>query len=181
MSDLKFENFTIPSERFAPGLWRVTRCFEAGEIVSIDLGWLDEGAGGKYRAVGDFTHESEAIHVIGLLESLSAPGDIGATLTEAGFAEYQASGFSYGEDRHVRPIREFVDALIEFDMDDTRLWLGLSDGVFRREDIGGLRFRTKGTRLEALGRPENVATTVLCSLLKARIDAGDATRPLVAA
>lgn len=181
MSDLKFEDFTVPSERFAPGLWRVTRCIENGKIVNVDLGWLDSGAGGTYRSVGDFKHESEAVHAIGLLESLTTPGDIGATLSKAGFDEYQSSGFSYGEDRHLRLIREFVDALIEFDIGGTRLWLGLSEGVYEVDDIATMVMRVKGTQLASLGDPEAVSTAVLCNLLKARIEAGDATRPLAAA
>lgn len=181
MDDLKFEKEAVSSDRFRPGVWLVTRCIENDRVVSVDLGWKDAGADGNYRQIGDFKHESEALFSIRALEALSAVPDIKTTMSEAGFVKRRATGLSYGQEPYVHEIQEGrLSALLDFDINGTRLYLVRSGGAYATVEIATLHLRTGGTSLSALGRPEAIAATVLCALLKARIEAGDATRSIPA-
>lgn len=178
MGDLKFEKTEIPSERFEPGRWLITSCLEDGRLVSIELGWAGSGGAGEYRLIGDFKHRPEVLFVIRMLEEMSPVSDVSAALSEAGFVKYQPRGLWHGGTTYVRWIREELSALLDFDVNGTRLHLGLSSGVYQAIEIATLPLATRLTALSILGRPEALATTVLGALLSARIAAGDAARPL---
>ena len=178
MGDLKFEKTEIPSERFKPGRWLVTRCLEDGQLVSVDLGWSVSGEAGDYRQIGDFKHQSEVLFVIRMLEEMPPASDVSAALSEAGLIKYQPRGLWHGGTTYFCQIREELSALLDFDVNGIRLHLGLSSGVYQSIEIGTLQLSIRRTSLSVLGRPEAIAAIVFGALLKARIATGDVTRPL---
>lgn len=178
MGDLKFEKTEVPSERFKPGKWLVTRYVEDGRLLSIDLGWSGSGEAGDYRQIGDFKHQSEVLFVVRMLEKMPPVSDLSTALSEAGLIKYQPRGLWHGGTTYFCQIREELSALLDFDVNGTRLHLGLSSGVYQSIEIGTLSLAIRLTSLSVLGRPEAIAATILGALLKARIAAGDATRPL---
>jgi hypothetical protein len=179
MDNLRFETSFVPSVHFAPGVWVVTRWIENDQVFSVELGWKDDGAAGKgYRQIGMFGHELEVVFAINGIEKSEEVRAVKETLSDAGFVRYRQTGLSHGRPPYIREVREGLCVLLEPDYGNgVRLYLGLSDGVYRTVEIGTLQLRAPRTRLAALGQPEAMATAILCALLKARIDAGDVTRP----
>jgi hypothetical protein len=184
MGDLRFEKRSVQSERFAPGAWAITRCFQDEESLGIELGWNDAGAdGGRYRQIGFFAHEPETVFAINAIETRSEEvRGLKEIISEAGFVRYRPTGLSHGKPPYIREVREGLSILLEIDdVEGVRLYLGISEGVYRTAEIGALQLRARGTRLAAIGQPEAVATAVLCALLKARIESDGVERPYAGA
>lgn len=182
MTDLKFEKKLVPSQRFESGTWLITRCMENNQVSDIDLGWTEADVGIEYRHIGIFKHEEDALFVIQALETLANVHDVKTTLLDTGFTKYKVTGFSHGQSTYILQINEgSLSAFLEFDPhgNGTRLRLVLPDNVYRAIEIGTLQLDTSETRLSTLGRSSEVVTTILCTLLKARIASGDATKPIL--
>ncbi|MGY3582344.1 hypothetical protein ACVIGB_000732 [Bradyrhizobium sp. USDA 4341] len=183
MENLRFEKSLVPSVRFAPGVWAVTRWIENDQVFSVELGWKDAGAAGdRYRQIGMFEYEPEAMFAIKAIEGSVEVRDVKETISDAGFVRYEPTGLSHGRPPYILKVREgALSVLLDFNVDGVRLYLGFSEGIYRTVEIGTLQLWAPGTRLAALGQPEAVATAVLCALLKARIEAEGVERPYAGA
>ena len=159
----------MSSNRFPLGAWLLTHCIENDQIVSIDLGWQEEDTGIEYRHIWIFNDENDAVFVIQALETIAAVNDIKTTLIDNGFSKYNATGFSNGRSTYALEIDEgLLNAIIEFDPhgNGTRLRHIIVGDAYRATDIATIQLDTRGTKLATLGKPEEIAVTILCELVK---------------
>lgn len=175
----RYEERLIPSRRFQPGVWLVTRCIENGKTTEVDLGWKDSGQEGSYCHIGTFAHESEAHIALDVIETMPPVNDSITSITNAGFVRLQAAGLSHGQDVYIRKSSgNRPSVLLDLDgMNGSRLYLSVFGDTHRIIEIATLPLYVTGTKLAELGRPLAVAVTVLCALLESRAKAGDITHP----
>jgi hypothetical protein len=175
LTGLKFDKKIVSSNRFPSGAWQITHCIENDQIVSIDLGWQEEDTGIEYRHIGIFNEENDADFVIQKLESIAAVKDIKTILSDNGFSKYNPTGFSNGQSTYAVEIDEGLsNAFIEFDPhgNGTRLRYVIAGKTYHVTDIATIQLDTRDTKLATLGKPEEIAVTLLCELVKSIIASG---------